>query len=160
MAPERTLRRQTLVPASVGAVWNAWTTADGLTSFLAPHANLRLCNGGPYEMLFDLAAPVGSQGTEGMRVLCYLPEELLAFEWNAPPHLSDVRRERTWVVVQLAAQSPAATSVTLTHLGWGAGDAWDAAYAYFERAWSLVLARLVYRFMVAPIDWALPYTPD
>ncbi|MHB1294077.1 MAG: SRPBCC family protein [Anaerolineae bacterium] len=156
---ERALVRQALVPASPREVWKAWTTADGAMTFFAPRATVRLQPGGPYEMLFDLDAPEGSRGTEGLHVLCYLPEEMLAFEWNAPPHLSEVRREPTWVVVQLAPRG-ANTVVTLTHLGWGSGAAWDDALAYFERAWSLVLARLVYRFTVGPIDWAQPYTPN
>jgi len=49
--------------------------------------------------------------------------------------------------------------VALVHDGWGEGGEWDAAFAYFERAWPrVVLPRLRYRFEYGPIDWAHP--PD
>ncbi len=111
-------------------------------------------------MLFDLEAPVGSQGGEGLKILSYLPEEMLSFEWNAPSHLPNVRQEKNWVVVQFEAESVERTRVKLTHLGWGEGEEWDQAFAYFTQTWQVVLGRLAHRFSAGPIDWDNPYRPE
>ncbi len=158
---ERRVQKAVSVSASVKEVWQAWTTAEGATSFFAPRATIELSLGGPYELLFDLSAPPGEQGGEGLRVLSYLPPEMLSFEWNAPPRFPTVRAaERTWVVINLEPVGEEQTLVALTHLGWRPGAEWDQVYDYFGRAWDVVLGRLVHRFAHEPLDWDAPYTPD
>ena len=78
---------------------------------------------------------------------------MLSFTWNAPPHLSDVRAQRTSVTVRLVPADATRTEVRLTHAGWGDGGQWDAAYRYFDGAWGRVLANLEKRFASGPIDW-------
>jgi uncharacterized protein YndB with AHSA1/START domain len=157
--PQRSIRKEIVVNASVNQVWDAWTTPKGAMTFFAPAANIELAQGGAYELRFDLDAPQGSQGSEGMTILSYLPKEMLSFEWNAPPQYPAVRGQRTWVVVQLLPQNQHRVRVRLTHLGWRRGVEWDQAYHYFQRAWTLVLGRLQHRFAKGPIDWSNPYTP-
>jgi uncharacterized protein YndB with AHSA1/START domain len=156
---KRTIRKEITITAPVSAVWEAWATREGVTTFFAPQANVELSIGGRYEMLFNLEASAGSQGGEGLRILSYLPEEILSFEWNAPPRFPNVRGERTWVVVQFEPEQEDSTRVTLTHLGWREGEEWDQVFDYFLRAWDIVLGRLAYRFSAGPIDWLNPYTP-
>lgn len=148
------------VPASVRDVWEAWTTARGAESFFAPRADIELRIGGRYEILFSPDMPPGQRGAEGLRVLSFLPEEMLSFEWSAPPQFSEERRGKTWVVVQLRAENLQSTRVRLTNLGWGEGGRWADVRAYFEVAWRLVLARLQHRFSVGPIEWSNPWRPD
>lgn len=156
---DRRIRKEVTVSANVKDVWNAWTTPEGVTTFFASKANVEFRIGGRYEMLFDLDAKAGSQGGEGLKILSYLPEKMLSFDWNAPPSLPNMRKERTWVVVQFEALQENMTSVELIHLGWGDSEEWDKAFEYFFRAWEVVLGRLAYRFSTAPIDWNDPYTP-
>jgi uncharacterized protein YndB with AHSA1/START domain len=153
-ATERTIRKESLVPAPRGQVWQAWTTGEGARTFFAPRAKVNLAIGGPYEMLFDLDAPPGSRGSEGCKVLSYLPQEMLSFSWNAPPRFPELRRERTWVVVDFRPFGSEQSWVGLAHLGWGEGEAWDQVFDYFDQAWDVVLQRLVNRFTRGPIDWS------
>ena len=127
---ERAIRKEITVAAPVGQVWEAWTTQTGVTTFFAPQANVELAIGGE------------------------------VFEWNAPPRVPNGRRERTWVVVQFEPRPRDTTSVGLTHLGWREGEEWDQVYAYFTRAWQIVLGRLERRFAAGPIDWDDPYAPS
>lgn len=157
---KRVIQKSVVVEAPVGEIWRAFTTVEGVMAFFAPEAWVELAIGGPYELYFSPEAPAGSRGGEGLRILSYLPQEMLSFEWNAPPHLGQVRGERTWVVLQFEPMAAMETRVKLTHLGWGEGAAWDQAFAYFQRAWDVVLGRLVYCFAVGPIDWTHPYTPE
>jgi hypothetical protein len=49
---------------------------------------------------------------------------------------------KTWVVVQLEEVDTTKTKVSLDHLGWLDGKKWDETYAYFDRAWDIVLDSL------------------
>jgi uncharacterized protein YndB with AHSA1/START domain len=158
---QRMIRKEVVVNASVEAVWHAWTTPEGAVTFFAPRANLQLAVGGPYELYFDLDAPEGSRGGESLKLLSFLPMEMLSFEWTAPPQYPSVRQgPRTWVVIQFYPLSRNEVRVRLTHLGWREGEEWDKVFQYFKRAWDTVLGRLEYRFSKVPIDWNKPYSPS
>ena len=154
---ERVITCEIDVPAPLADVWCAWTTKEGAETFFAPRCNIDLRPGGAYEMLFDLEAEPGKQGGEGMVVMAIQPQRMLAFTWNAPPHLPSVRGQMTHVVVRLLETETGMTRVTLRHDGWGEGGEWDAAFRYFARAWAdVVLPRLKHRFERGPIDWSNP----
>jgi len=156
---QRMIRKEVIVNAPVKAVWDAWTTPEGAVTFFAPRANIRLAVGGPYELFFDPEAPEGSQGSEGLKILSFLPMEMLSFEWSAPPQYPTLRKgKRTWVVVQFYPRGQSEVRVRLTHLGWKEGDEWDEVFQYFRRAWDIVLGRLEHRFSRGPIDWNNPYS--
>ena len=156
---EHVIKGEVVVNAPLDQVWNAWTTSKEAEAFFAPRCNIDPKPGGKYEMLFDLNAEPGKQGGEGMIVMAIQPQKMLAFTWNAPPHLPGVRDQMTHVIVRLHALSSGQTKVALRHDGWGEGGEWDSAYEYFERAWKgTVLPRLKHRFDVGPIDWNNP--PD
>lgn len=156
---QRMIRKEVVVNASVKAVWDAWTTPEGAVTFFAPRANIRLTLDGPYELFFDLDAPEGSQGSEGLKILSFLPMEMLSFEWSAPPEYPTLRKgQHTWVVVQFYSLGQNEVKVRLTHLGWKEGDEWDKVFQYFKRAWNIVFGRLQHRFSMGPIDWNNPYS--
>jgi uncharacterized protein YndB with AHSA1/START domain len=160
----RVIRKEVKVNASIEKVWKIWTTNDGATTFFAPKAKIELTLGGFYELYFDLQAPKDSQGSEGCRVLSFLPVDMLSFEWNAPPEFPEVRRQQkrkhTWVVLQFYPLVQDQTRVKLTHLGWREGEEWEKVFQYFLRAWDIVLGRLEHMFSTGEqIDWENPYTP-
>jgi len=155
----RTIEKTVTVDAAVAEVWRAWTTVAGVETFFAPEARLALELEGAYEMLFDLEAKPGSQGSEGCKVLSWLPERMLSFSWNAPTHFPELRKEHTFVVVLLQPLGEKQTKVSIIHQGWKPGEQWDQLFAYFERAWDIVLGRLAHRFSKGPIDWSAPFTP-
>ena len=59
----------------------------------------------------------------------------------------------TVVFLRFEEMGPGRTRLVLRHSGWGVGEEWDKAYAYFDRAWDAVLGNLRYRFAVGPVDW-------
>lgn len=148
------------VAAAREAVFAAFTTSEGARTFFAPEARIRLELGGPYELLFDPSEPPGRQGSEGMKVLSFVPDELISFEWNAPPELPEARSgPPAFVVVQLAALDAQRTRVRLRHLGFERAPRAAEVRAYFARAWDMVLGWLEHRFTQGPVDWSAPPRP-
>ena len=142
------------VKAPVGAVWQAWTTADGLTSFFAPEAEVDPRPDGAFHLFMDPYGKPGMKGADTMKLLAVEPEQMLSFTWNAPPHLPEARAQRTVVILRFAPVSEG-TELTLTHLGWGSTGEWPKARAYFEKAWPNVLKNLQTRFEFGkPYDWS------
>jgi uncharacterized protein YndB with AHSA1/START domain len=148
--------KEIVVPATLPAVWEAWTTSRGITSFLAPKAEIDPRVGGAFHIHFAPGAPPGHRGADDMRFMALQPMKMLSFDWNAPPSLPEARTQRTFVVVRFEPLTPTTTRVRLHHTGWGDGGEWDEAYRYFNRAWDSVLAKLVHRFEQGPIDWNRP----
>jgi uncharacterized protein YndB with AHSA1/START domain len=141
------------VKAPVTEVWKAWTTEEGVTTFFAPAARVDPRPGGAFEMHFNPFAKPGLKGADGMVFLALQEPRMLSFTWNAPPHLPEVRGQRTAVTVRMRDAGDGATEVRLTHAGWGEGGQWDKAYEYFDGAWGRVLANLAKRFAEGPVDW-------
>jgi uncharacterized protein YndB with AHSA1/START domain len=141
------------VKAPVSAVWKAWTTNDGLTSFFAPEAEVDARPDGAFHIYVDPYGKPGMKGADTMQMLALDPEQMLSFTWNAPPHLPQARAQRTVVILRFAAVGDN-TELTLTHLGWGTSGEWPEARAYFEKAWPKVLKNLQTRFETGqPYDW-------
>lgn len=154
MAAERALDKEIVVPAGVDAVWQAWTTSEGIKTFFAPDALVEARVGGAFQIYIDPGAEPGNKGADDMRILAIQPKKMLSFDWNAPPSLPQARQQRTFVIVRLVPLDAKTTRVTLHHTGWGDGGEWDQAYQYFDRAWGTVLGGLKTRFEQGPRDWA------
>jgi len=142
----REIRHERVIAKSRAEAWELWSSSRGVTKWLVSRAKIDLRPGGLYEVYFLLDAPEGARGSETCRVLSFLPERMLSFTWNAPPHLTRTRCEHTWVVVEFA-DAPGGTRVTVTHTGWPASGLasepqWEQTFAYFDQAWARVLDAL------------------
>jgi uncharacterized protein YndB with AHSA1/START domain len=152
MPEERRIVKEALVKATPEAVFEAWSTSEGIATFFAPEARVEARPDGPFEVYINPYARPGMKGADDMRVLGVQDNRMISFTWNAPPHLPQARAQRTFVTVRMQPEG-AETRVRLTHTGWGDGGEWDKAYAYFDRAWGNVMANLQKRFAEGPIDW-------
>ena len=151
------VEKSVTVPWSPAEVFRLWTTEEGVRSFLAPEARVELRLWGRYEILFDPDQPPGLQGTEGMRVMGFLEDEWLSVEWNAPPSFPALRAGApTCVVVQCEPAHGGGTRVRLRHAGFSPAAVEAGLPAYFEQAWTMVMAWLSHRCRVGPVDWAAP----
>ena len=147
------LHKEVEVAASLENVWHAWTTTEGVNTFFSPNATVDLRVGGPFEIYFIDDAPYGSRGSEGCKILSYLPMKMLAFDWNSPPQFEPLRHKRTQVILLFEQTEPGKVKVDFSQYGWGVGEDWDQVYAYFDKAWSYVLGNLQKRFAEGPIEW-------
>ena len=153
-AEERALHKEVVVKAALPAVWDAWTTTEGIKTFFAPDAHVEARPDGPFEIYINPFAEPGMKGADGMRFLAVQPMTMLSYTWNAPPSLPEARKQRTVVILRFTPVSDQETRVTMTHVGWGDGGEWDKAYLYFDKAWDRVLGNLQKRFAEGPVDWS------
>jgi uncharacterized protein YndB with AHSA1/START domain len=135
---DRQIVETRVVNASPKACWDKWATSEGVGSFLTKNSTVELRIGGPFEVYFAMQLPEGHRGSEGCKILSYLPERMLSFEWNAPPTFPEVREKRSRVVVMFD-EVENGTRVELTHLGFGSGTQWDQVHEYFTQAWPRVM---------------------
>ena len=133
------------VPATPKQVFAALTSGPAVAEWLGVPATIDLEVGGRFELLFDTEQDSGLQGSEACQILAFTPDRMLAFTWNSPPSMPEIRDSLTFVVIHLT-ESGGGTDVELIHSGHGTGELWVENRRYFGRAWGLVLDRLVAHF--------------
>jgi uncharacterized protein YndB with AHSA1/START domain len=143
--PER-LVIEVEVPAPVSEVWRAFSTSEGLSTWLAPQSTVDLRPGGEWTAHF----PGGSTG--GGTIISFVPEKEMVLAALAPDKFPHVREERTRAVFQFEARGNS-TVVRLTQSGWKSGDEWTRAYEYLVAGNAQLMATLHQRFVTGPIDW-------
>ncbi len=152
-AAERSIDKEVVVAAPVQTVRQNWTTKAGVESFFAPEAEIDARVGGAFHIHFDPYGEPGMKGADDVHFMALQAPKMLSFDWNAPPSLPQARQQRTFVIVRLFEVDGNSTRVTLHHTGWGDGGEWDKTYAYFDRAWGVVLGNLKKRHEAGPHDW-------
>ncbi|HEX4771579.1 MAG TPA: SRPBCC domain-containing protein [Bryobacteraceae bacterium] len=147
-APEKALLFEVQLPASQDAVWSAFTTSEGLSTWLTPGAVVDLRNGGEWTAHF----PGG--GTGGGTILSFTAKRTLVMSAMAPPMFPHVRAERTIATWEFIPVDANTTQLTLKQTGWKKGEEWDKAYDYLAAGNAQLLETLQRRFEKGPIDWA------
>ena len=145
-AEPKALIFEVTIPAPRVAVWRAFTTSEGLSTWLTPGAVVDLRKGGEWTAHF----PGGSTG--GGTIVSFVPEEEITLAALAPDRFPHVRADRTTVRFQFVVQGES-TLVKLTQTGWKSGEEWDRAFEYLARGNAQMLETLHRRFVSGPIDW-------
>ncbi len=141
---DKQIVKSVIVSKPLNEVWDKWTTHEGLLTFFGADNKIELKPGGAFEIYFLMDNPYGLRGSEGCKVLSFLPQKMLSFSWNAPPQFQQIRsgEYKKWVVVEFEKLGESETRVALTHLGWLESIEWDKVYDYFTEAWNIVLERM------------------
>jgi uncharacterized protein YndB with AHSA1/START domain len=141
----KVLRIELSIPAPVHDVWEAFTTKQGLSSWLAPDVSVELKPGGDWLVKFP-----GSTG--GGTIVSFVPEKEIVINALAPNSFPHVRATRTRAVFTFTAEG-SSTLVRLSQTGWQSGPEWDAAYEYLVTGNAQMLGMLHHRFVAGPTDW-------
>jgi uncharacterized protein YndB with AHSA1/START domain len=144
--PQKALIIELSIPASQHEVWKAFTTSDGLSTWLTPGAVVDLRDGGEWTAHY----PGGHTG--GGTILSFTPEKELTLSAMAPEQFPVVRAQRTTARFEFISEG-SSTRVRLTQTGWKSGDEWDKAYEYLAKGNAQLLWTLHRRFVSGPIDW-------
>jgi uncharacterized protein YndB with AHSA1/START domain len=144
--PERALVLESRIPAPVAAVWEAFSTSDGLSTWLTPGAVVELKKGGEWTARY----PGGKTG--GGTIISFIPRKEMIIAAMAPEQFPTVRAERTTAKFEFIDRDES-TVVRLTQTGWKSGDEWDRAYNYLATGNAQLLETLRQRFITGPVDW-------
>ena len=133
------------IPAPLPEVWRAFTTKEGLSSWLAPDVSVDLRSGGDWLVMFP-----GS--TAGGTIVSFVPKKELVISALAPDRFPHVRAARTRAVFTFTANGNN-TLVRLSQTGWQQGKEWDDAYEYLAAGNAEILSMLHHRYVAGPANW-------
>jgi len=151
-APVKALVFEVLAPGPRSEVWRAFTTSEGLSTWLTPGAVVDLRVGGEWTAHF----PGGKTG--GGTILSFVPESEVVMSAMAPERFPTVRVERTTARFEFEAKGDS-TLVRLVQTGWKTGKEWDEAYDYLATGNAQLLDTLRRRFAEGPLDWNKEWGP-
>jgi uncharacterized protein YndB with AHSA1/START domain len=146
MKTGKEIHAEVTVNAPPQAVFELWTTNEGVKKFFGLNADIENKAGGKYFVYFD--PEDRGLSSEGARILRYEPPKFLSFEWHGKPEMVEMNVQPfpTWVEVQFEAADGNSTHITLDHYGFGEGGTWPQAYEFFSAAWPGVLNKLASLF--------------
>jgi uncharacterized protein YndB with AHSA1/START domain len=155
---DRALQLSIDIPAPAAAVFKAYATTEGFTSWAVPVARVDLRIGGSIESSYDAKARLGDRDNIRNEILAYVPNRLVVLRnVQAPRAFEDPELfQKTVTVVEFAPLDAGRTRVTVTNAGYGPGPRFDALYRRFEWGDAFTLAALRDRFVKGPTDWTRP----
>jgi uncharacterized protein YndB with AHSA1/START domain len=124
---------QVTVPLPTPMIFRAFVEPEQLAGWLKARARVEPKVGGAYDLAFEGHPTFESRGT----VQSITPDVDLGFTWQGPPEFATLMNEptpKTHVYVRLQ-DSPEGIDVTLEHVGWGSGEAWEAARSWHFHFW-------------------------
>jgi uncharacterized protein YndB with AHSA1/START domain len=141
----QTLIIELSIPAPLHDVWEAFTTREGLRTWLAPDVSVELKPGGDWLVKFP-----GSTG--GGTIVSFVSDKEIVINALAPDRFPHVRAARTRAVFTFTDEGNN-TLVRLSQTGWQRDAEWDAAYEYLAAGNAQMLALLHHRFVAGPTNW-------
>jgi len=153
---DRAIQLSIDVAGAQQAVFDAFATTDGFTSWAVPLARVDMRVGGIVETNYNADAKFGSPDNIKNVVVAYIPGRLIVLR-NVQAPRTFVHPElfqRTVTIIEFAAIDAGNTRVTITNSGYGSSPDFDRIYKMFEWGDAYTLAGVKRRFDQGPIDWA------
>ena len=137
-----------LVDAPVDQVWAAFTTSEGLESWMTAHARIELKIGGTMRTQYDPKGTVDDAKAIENTILSYEPGVMLSFRVTRPPDGFPFPNaiKKMWTVVYFTREGEKATRVREVSLGFGADEESKKMREFFDRGNALTLRELQQRF--------------
>ena len=141
-----------IVEASLERIWTAFTTSEGLRSWLAPHAEIDLRVGGLMRTNYNQQGQVGDPQTIENTILSFEPGRMLSIRVSkAPdnfPFPNAVRQ--MWSVVYFEAAGSGRTTVREVSLGFSTDEESQRMRAFFNQGNATTLNQLQRYFAGSP----------
>ena len=137
-----------LVNAPVDRVWAAFTTTEGLESWMAAHAAIELKIGGKMKTQYDPKGTIEDGKAIENTILSYEPMRMLSFKVTKAPQGFPFPSAITnmWTVVYFEAQGEKATRVRGVSLGFSNDDESKKMREFFNHGNAVTLEGLQKRF--------------
>jgi uncharacterized protein YndB with AHSA1/START domain len=139
---------EAIVKAPPSAVWKAWTTSEGLRSWLAPLAEVDLRIDGLIRTSYNPKGSLGDEGTIENRILSFEPERMLSIKvakapagFPFPKAVKDM-----WTVIYLQEREGGRTLVRAVGLGFTDDPESARMREFFQKGNDFTLRELQKRF--------------
>lgn len=136
---EQALRQSLVLDAPLPRVWSHFTTNEGVSSWMAPVAEVDLRSGGTIRTNYDACGAIGDEGTITLNIVNFLPERFLILRADL-----DAARDAAWMneailerapdmsnLIEFEALEDGRTLVTSWGLGYGTGKDWEQMIGFF-----------------------------
>jgi uncharacterized protein YndB with AHSA1/START domain len=145
---QQPLVNEGVVEAPVDSVWTAFTTAEGLESWMAPHASFDLRIGGTMQSAYAKEATLGDASTIVNTVLAYEPQRMLAIKVAKAPAGFPFPNAigNMWSVIYFDALESMRTRVRVVSMGFGTDDESQRMRQFFDRGNAYTVLALQKRF--------------
>ena len=139
-ANDRVLEYEVIINAPLAEVWDAFTTKNGIESWMVPVAEIDLRIGGTLKTSYDPDGAIGDANTIVHSILSYEPNRMISMQIIGCPsdfEYADLITQ-TWSVIDFEEVHSTRTRVRIASLGYGEGARWDEMQAFFEKgnAWT------------------------
>ena len=111
---------ETEIDADIDAVWEAFTTQEGLRSWMAPLVEIDLAVGGKMRANYNPEGEIGDSTTIENTILCFDPRRMLSLKVAKFPEgfpFEEAAKE-TWSVFYFEALPSSRTKITVVGLGY------------------------------------------
>ena len=137
-----------IVEAPLDEVWRAWSTSQGLESWLAPHAEIDLRVGGRMLTNYRPEGVLGDPQTIENTVLSFEPERMISIKVARAPDGFPFPNaiQRMWSVIYFEPVGPRRTHVREVSLGFGPDEESQKMRVFFDQGNAATLTQLQRRF--------------
>jgi len=136
-----------IVDASVEDVWAAWTTTEGLESWLAPHASIDWRIGGRMRSSYDPAGTLDDPAVIENEILSFEPLRMFSMRVSRAPAdfpFANTIRDM-WTVVYLEPVGAERTRVRLVSLGFSLDEESQQMRTFFDQGNAVTLTQMQQR---------------
>lgn len=150
-AEEPRMVYETEIEAGVDAVWNAFTSADALTQWMAPVVEIDLAVGGKMRSNYNPEGKIGDGSTIENTILAFDPGHMLALKATGFPAGFPYKdaAASTWSIFYFVEVAPGRTRVTTVGLGYADDPKSQELKGFFEAANKASFAKLK-EYLMAP----------
>jgi uncharacterized protein YndB with AHSA1/START domain len=126
---------EAVIGAPVHEVWAAWSTSEGLRSWLAPHAEIEMRVGGTMRVNYSAAGSLDDPQVIVNTVLAFEPDRMLSIQVGRAPANFPFPNAifRMWTVMYFEPAESDHTRVRVVGLGFTADEESRRMRAFFER---------------------------
>lgn len=124
------------IDGGIDDVWAAFTTTEGLKSWVAPLADIDLKVGGKWRANYSPDGKLGDKTTIVNTILCYDPKRMLSLKATGFPEgfpFEEAAKD-TWSVFYFESISKTKTKVTVVGLGYNDTEQSKKMRSFFETA--------------------------
>lgn len=113
-----------VVEAPVADVWRAFTTKEGLQSWMVPHAEIDLKVGGKMLTHYQPDGKIGDPNTIENTILSFDPERMFSIRATKPPERFPFKEaiKEMWSVIYFESVGPRQTRVRVVSMGFRETD--------------------------------------